>query len=280
MKKAVYIIYILILAFFSVCMQKNICQNILLETVLDCGVRNDKFREFDVKSDFYEKCFLFASENGVSTAEVIATNMICNSYTAPSKLLSPKEFYRKRNRLVRMNNKEYANIYNVYLGIYSDIKYFPVAASTTSKYSVEFENSWGSERTYGGERVHEGCDIIPNVNERGLYPVVSVCDGTITKLGWLKLGGYRVGIMSDNGIYYYYAHLSEYSDIVVGRRIKAGQLLGYMGDSGYSSIEGTVGNFDVHLHFGIYLNTALGELSVNPYYVLCGLKEHLLYKNY
>ena len=42
-----------------------------------------------------------------------------------------------------------------------------------------------------------------------------------------------------------------------------------MGDTGYSKVEGTVGNFDVHLHLGIYLQTEhFEELSVNPYWIL------------
>ena len=44
-----------------------------------------------------------------------------------------------------------------------------------------------------------------------------------------------------------------------------------MGDSGYGE-EGTIGKFDVHLHFGIYLpmdgNGSEQEISVNPYEVL------------
>ena len=54
----------------------------------------------------------------------------------------------------------------------------------------------------------------------------------------------------------------------------AGELLGFMGDSGYSEIEGTVGNFDVHLHFGIYLNDEENrEFSINSYAPLRYLKQ-------
>ena len=54
-----------------------------------------------------------------------------------------------------------------------------------------------------------------------------------------------------------------------GVPVKAGQLLGYMGDTGYSAVEGTTGNFDVHLHVGIYLNAGTSEeVSVNPYWIL------------
>ena len=45
-------------------------------------------------------------------------------------------------------------------------------------------------------------------DERGLFPVLSMTDGVVEKKGWLPQGGYRLGIRSDGGIYYYYAHLS------------------------------------------------------------------------
>ena len=67
----------------------------------------------------------------------------------------------------------------------------------------------------------------------------------------------------------YYAHLYTYErDFQVGDAVKAGEVLGLMGDSGYGD-EGTTGQFPVHLHFGIYFNTEDGrEISVNPYSVL------------
>ena len=70
------------------------------------------------------------------------------------------------------------------------------------------------------------------------------------------------------GAYFYYAHLDSYSDIEEGDQVKAGDLLGYMGDTGYSETEGTTGNFPVHLHMGIYLYPDGREISVNPYPVL------------
>ena len=98
--------------------------------------------------------------------------------------------------------------------------------------------------------------------------------------GWLPKGGYRVGIRSTNGGYFYYAHLSCYSNIKKGAVVKAGTLLGYMGNTGYGSI-GTEGKFDVHLHFGIYIKTDnYEELSVNPYYILKYLENCILYANY
>ena len=158
----------------------------------------------------------------------------------------------------------------------NDLSYFPVAESSVDKaLTTTFVNTWMSERTYGGKRGHEGVDIMASVNKRGLYPVVSMSDGVVTNLGWLEKGGYRIGITGDSGIYYYYAHLDSYSNIEEGQRVKAGELLGYMGDSGYGP-EGTTGKFAVHLHVGIYLYDQGEEISLNPYYILCSLQNKKL----
>ena len=49
--------------------------------------------------------------------------------------------------------------------------------------------------------------------------------------------------------------------------VKAGDILGFMGDSGYGP-EGTVGQFVVHLHLGIYVYPDDKEISINPYSIL------------
>ena len=153
--------------------------------------------------------------------------------------------------------------------VWDDVEYFPVAEpSNRSDAAVTFEDSWMFGRSYKGDRGHEGTDIMAAVNERGLYPVVSMTDGTVKNKGWLELGGWRLGIETERGAYFYYAHLDSYADIEVGDEVKAGDFLGYMGDSGYSREEGTTGNFPVHLHMGIYLYPDGREVSVNPYGVL------------
>ena len=157
-----------------------------------------------------------------------------------------------------------------------DIRYFPVPVSTTDEsLTVSYVDSWMGERNYKGKSGHEGTDIMASENKRGLYPIISMTDGVITSLGWLEKGGYRIGVTSPSGAYFYYAHLESYADIEEGQEIKAGQLLGFMGDSGYGD-EGTVGQFDVHLHLGIYSWDTGEEISVNPYYVLLALENHKL----
>lgn len=174
---------------------------------------------------------------------------------------------------------ERAKGWGVYLSacqaVWDDLQYFPVAESTDdSRLSVSYEDSWMFDRSYGGERGHEGTDVMPSVDERGLFPVVSMTDGVVENKGWLELGGYRLGIRGPHGAYFYYAHLDSYADIEEGDQVKAGDLLGFMGDSGYGKEEGTKGKFPVHLHMGIYLYENDEEISINPYPALKYVEEH------
>lgn len=158
--------------------------------------------------------------------------------------------------------------------VWDDLLYFPVAESSgNSRLTVSFEDSWMFERSYGGERGHEGTDIMPSVNEPGIFPIVSMTDGTVENKGWLELGGYRLGIRSPHGAYFYYAHLDSYADIEEGDTVTAGDVLGFMGDTGYGTEEGTSGKFPVHLHVGIYLYENGQEISVNPYPALTYLQD-------
>lgn len=178
---------------------------------------------------------------------------------------------------------EYRKLRSAYETVFQDLRYFPVPASSHLETpDVVFEDSWMSQRTYGGERGHEGCDIMGTQRGRGFYPVVSVSDGTVEKVGWLEQGGWRIGIRTPSGMYIYYAHLYDYSrKWAEGDKVRAGELLGFMGDSGYSAVEGTVGNFDVHLHMGMYLRTDhYEELSVNPYWILRYLEKRKLVYRY
>ena len=49
-----------------------------------------------------------------------------------------------------------------------------------------------------------------------------------------------------------------------------------MGDTGYSTTEGTKGKFPVHLHLGIYIDKGGQEISVNPYPALKYTEEKII----
>lgn len=110
--------------------------------------------------------------------------------------------------------------------VWNDLEYFPVAEYEAERLNVTFSDSWMLDRTYQGNRKHEGTDIMPSVNQPDLFPVVSMTDGTVTSVGWLELGGYRIGITAPQGAYFYYAHLSSYTGFKEGDSIHAGDVIG------------------------------------------------------
>lgn len=141
--------------------------------------------------------------------------------------------------------------------IQSELQHLPYNTAYSDK--ITYEDTFGADRSTNADysdtsvRIHEGCDLMYSDNVRGEVPVCSMTDGVIEKIGWLPLGGWRIGIRSTHGIYYYYAHLYSYApDLKAGSTIVAGQFLGFMGDTGYGK-EGTYGQFPVHLHLGIYV---------------------------
>ena len=193
------------------------------------------------------------------------------------KCEDPKRLEQEISYVEAHQPENFKKIYQKVYSIWKDVTVFPVGTiANMPEAEVVFENSWKQARTFGGERVHEGTDLMATVNTRGIYPIYSAADGIIENIGWLKLGGYRIGIRGTNGAYYYYAHMAEYSkDFSVGEEVEAGTFLGFMGDTGYSDIPGTTGNFAVHLHFGIYLTDEDGtEYAVNSYPVLRFLQNH------
>ncbi len=203
--------------------------------------------------------------------EELAARMIENGFD-----LTKEAGHSFSLRLPVKKPEEFFRLCEVYHSIFDDLAVFPVPESTVlSTADISYENGWMEPRTYGGERGHEGCDLMGGTNTPGLYPVVSITDGVVEQAGWLPKGGLRIGIRAPGGAYFYYAHLSAYAgEWEEGTPVKAGELLGFMGDSGYGP-EGTTGQFPVHLHLGIYIKTEhYEELSVNPYWILKYLEQY------
>lgn len=228
-----------------------------------------KLRNQEVSPETVLKFRKYESEEGEAQEDMTFTRYLLAYYA--SDLTEKNELKDVYKRLLHFHKEEIEKQEAYLDSIWSDIVYFPVPDTIwDEEKKVSFGDTWMQSRTYGGDRGHEGCDIMADINERGNYPVISVCDGTIEQMGWLELGGYRIGIRSPHGAYFYYAHLSDYAEgLSIGDEVHAGELIAFMGDTGYSKTEGTAGNFDVHLHFGIYLNDEnKREFSVNSYSIL------------
>ncbi|MGI5986359.1 MAG: M23 family metallopeptidase, partial [Oscillospiraceae bacterium] len=99
-------------------------------------------------------------------------------------------------------------------------------------------DDFGSKRSYGFSRPHLGNDLLGQVGT----PIVAVEGGVIEAMGWNQYGGWRIGIRSfDTKRYYYYAHLRKNfpfrKDLSVGSVVNSGDVIGYLGRSGYSREE-------------------------------------------
>ncbi len=115
---------------------------------------------------------------------------------------------------------------------------------------VGFINDWGFPRS--GGRTHKGTDMFA---PRGRQ-LVAVGNGTV-RLRTSSLGGISVWLRADHGNSYYYAHLDGYAPgMSTGTRVTAGQVVGYVGDTG-NARGGTP-----HLHFQIHPGHGG---PVNPY---------------
>lgn len=133
---------------------------------------------------------------------------------------------------------------------YGLIAYSPIAEG----FSYSHYDDFGNSRTYGYRRSHLGNDLMGYVGT----PVVAVEGGVVENIGWNNYGGWRLGIRSFDGKRsYYYAHLRKdrpYAEgIEKGTLVKAGQVIGYMGMTGYSTKENVNGMNVPHLHFGLQL---------------------------
>ncbi|NMP37194.1 MAG: M23 family metallopeptidase [Clostridiales bacterium] len=133
---------------------------------------------------------------------------------------------------------------------YGLMAYSPIAEGYYYSHSDDF----GNARTYGYRRTHLGNDLISSVGT----PVVAVEGGIVEAYGWNQYGGWRLGIRSFDGKRsYYYAHLRKnhpYAQgIQQGATVKGGQVIGYLGMTGYSTKENVNNMTTPHLHIGMQL---------------------------
>ena len=90
---------------------------------------------------------------------------------------------------------------------------------------------------------HHGEDIFAPLGA----PLLAVADGTLFSVGWNNRGGYRLWLRDRQGNQFYYAHLSAFSPLAVdGNEVKAGDVIGFLGNTGDAQTT------PYHLHFEIH----------------------------
>lgn len=129
---------------------------------------------------------------------------------------------------------------------------FPQDPSVT-----HFDDTWGNRRS-GGRR-HKGTDLMaPKMS-----PVYAVADGIVTTMKRGGSAGWWIGIEHAGGLESWYMHLNNDSPgtddgradlsetyatgLSVGGFVTAGQLIGYVGDSGNAEGSGSHTHFELHV---------------------------------
>ena len=152
--------------------------------------------------------------------------------------------------------------------------------------NIKITSKYGYRVLNGASGFHSGLDIVGSKSS----DIVSVSNGVVL---WSQMvtdksnptweWGNYVAVSGDDGNTIYYCHLAE-RKVSAGQRVKAGDVIGIMGNTGYS--------FGKHLHFEVrprnvkatdaaaYLNlpNAVTEISEKEYYSdevckLCGFTE-------
>lgn len=153
----------------------------------------------------------------------------------------------------------------------------PIAAG----YGYSHADDFGMSRSFGFARKHLGNDLMGALGT----PIVAVEGGVVEAMGWNRYGGWRIGVRSfDSRRYYYYAHLQKdhpfAEGLAVGDIVQAGDLIGFMGRTGYSDKENTNNIEAVHLHFGMELvfdesqKECNSEIWIDVYDIVRLLSEH------
>ena len=106
-----------------------------------------------------------------------------------------------------------------------------------------YGDSFGAPRGDVSGGWHHGDDIFAPLGA----PILAVADGTVFSVGWNDVGGWRLWLRDQQGNEFYYAHLSAYTALAVnGRHVHAGDVLGFVGNTGDAATT------PFHLHFEVH----------------------------
>jgi Membrane proteins related to metalloendopeptidases len=212
-----------------------------------------------VDYDFCKALAYLAVRNGNKFSKDKDTRALAELVSKLEQGKKIDDFYGQ-NKYYKFYSEGYRAIFGGVIGNYKieetgDTGYGLVAYHPFPRgYYYRHYDDFGNSRAYGYKRRHLGHDMMGSVGT----PVVAVEGGVVTEFGWNKYGGWRIGVRSfDKKRSYYYAHLRKNKPYAVGLKkgsvVKAGEVIGYLGVTGYSTRENTNMSGKPHLHLGMQL---------------------------
>lgn len=201
-------------------------------------------------------------------AELLSVYMLDNNFfdtktALPSNDELMEKYIKKYGRLKsRYGKKKFEPYKNIIKTMLREVKYFPVLENDGLNRGYFYGDNFGLMRTDG---VHYAIDIVDRENISGRLDVFSMTDGVITEIGISKEDGYHIGVTTEAGNYYYYAHLHGIEmSLKKNDEVKAGKLLGTMGNSGTSEAET---GYAVRLHISVLVKSPLADGNEDSFYV-------------
>lgn len=244
-------------------------------------------RNKEIKLDWIEMLAYLASKNGNNFKEYkdsqlddIAEKL--NSGETMTKLTQDLKYYSYYHEALGAVLSGFVGEYEIEEddaegdGKHWEKKYGLKAFSPIAKtFPYSHNKDFGTSRSYGFSRTHLGNDLLGQVGT----PIIAVEGGVVEAMGWNRYGGWRIGIRSfDTMRYYYYAHLRKNFpyrlDLKEGSIVKPGDVIGYLGRSGYSANENANNIQTPHLHFGMQLvfdesqKECLSEIWIDVYEIV------------
>lgn len=142
-------------------------------------------------------------------------------------------------------------------------KYVPTVGSvgdwvwpTNSGYTITSDYAYRINPINGVRELHPAIDIAGTGYGS---PIYAVTNGVVSQSNYKSIDGNNVCINHNNGYYTCYAHMSK-RNVVVGQTVERGQIIGYVGSSGWAT--------GPHLHFEIWVGGkpwAKGATRINPW---------------
>lgn len=236
------------------------------------------YKSKEVEYDFIKSLAYLATKNGNKFSVQRDKKEL---HTLVEKLKEGKtidDFYGE-NKYYKFYVEGYTAIFAEFIGEYKNNEgetvyglknYHPFPKG----YWYNHYDDFGVSRTYGYSRRHLGHDLMGSIGT----PLLAIEGGTITELGWNRMGGWHLTIRShDKKRAYYYAHLRKgkpfVADLKIGDKVEAGQVVAYLGVTGYSYKEDTNMTCAPHLHLGMQLIfhesqvKGAGEIWIDMYQV-------------
>ena len=163
------------------------------------------------------------------------------------------QYSQIKRAYLRRDVKPYLSLFS---NILSELEYFPIPENYRA--SITYVDNWGMKM---------GISIYDRLNQKGRIPVISMTAGVVRDIGWADEIGYFIGIVTENGTYYRYAHLDSFDrNLVRDSEVLAGQQIGYMGNTGFGFMRRVLHNNPVQLEVAIKPDSLFkSQVWINPY---------------